>query len=84
MASKTSRGSKSCHGPLNRLPGGRLANVHQNFAIITYLVFTNDKFNDVIHQPCIGKRGALDLMGDDAIRQCLADAKDEWNQGHKR
>ena len=43
----------------------------------------NDKFNDVIHQPRIGKRGALNLTGDDTIKRCLAEAKDERNQAHE-
>ena len=34
---------------------------------MTYLIFANDKFDYVIHQPCIGKCGALNLTGDNAI-----------------
>jgi hypothetical protein len=62
------------------LVGPNELNVPHNVANITYLIFANDKFDDVILQPCIGKRGALNLMGDDTVKRCLTEAKDQPNQ----
>lgn len=58
--------------------------MYLDIATVTYLVFANDQFNDVIHQPCIGKCGALNLMGDDALKGRLAEAKGERDQLQKR
>jgi hypothetical protein len=53
--------------------------VHCTIENATYLIFANDKFNNVIPQPRIRKRGALNLTGDNALERCLAEAKDEQN-----
>jgi hypothetical protein len=55
-----------------------------NITNITYLVFANDKFDNIIPQLHIGKCGALNLMGDDTVKRGLAEAKDEQDKLHER
>ncbi len=46
--------------------------MHVSCQCLTYLVFTNDKLDDVIEQPHICKWGGLQLTGDNVFQSCLA------------
>ena len=42
----------------------------------TYLIFTDDKFYYMVHQPRIHKRRVPRLSGDNALKRCLIKAKE--------
>jgi hypothetical protein len=83
MGGRTSGACENCHARLNGMPGKKWVNIKisiHNDWVPTYLIFTDDKLDNVIKKPQIGKSGDLWLAYDDTLKTGLSQAKFDQNQ----